>query len=174
MVSLLQQRAPVLVFLLLVQSLSSSILNAYSALLQSHIALAMAVSMVVGTGGNAGNQSAVLVTRSLARRAISPSEVRRVMRKEFVLSLFIGAGLGLLGFLRMSLFGPADVMESLAIGCTIALVIVLSMFVGVVLPVALDSYKLDPAWSSTQFTTTLTDVAGVSIFMLVSAAILLG
>ena len=48
------------------QSVSSFILSSYSELLQQHTVVVMFLTMLVGAGGNAGNQSAVLVIRGLA------------------------------------------------------------------------------------------------------------
>lgn len=60
------RRASVLVALMLLQSASSSILAAYAELLSRHMVVTLFLTMLVGAGGNAGNQSAVFVIRGLA------------------------------------------------------------------------------------------------------------
>jgi magnesium transporter len=52
----LSKRLPWLVALLLLQSFSAAILHAFDELLAKHIVIAVFIPMLVGTGGNAGNQ----------------------------------------------------------------------------------------------------------------------
>ena len=56
-------RICLLSFLLLLQSGSSFILQSFSDLISKHILITMYLTMLVGAGGNAGNQAAVLVIR---------------------------------------------------------------------------------------------------------------
>lgn len=53
---ILLRRLPWLIGLLLLQSFSASILHRYDAFLEAHILFTYFIPMVVGTGGNAGNQ----------------------------------------------------------------------------------------------------------------------
>lgn len=51
--------------LLVLQSTSSFVLDAYQDLLKQHIVVTLFLTMLVGAGGNAGNQSAIKVIRGL-------------------------------------------------------------------------------------------------------------
>lgn len=51
--------------LLIIQSTSSFVLNQYEDLLRDHIVVTLFLTMLVGAGGNAGNQSAIKVIRAL-------------------------------------------------------------------------------------------------------------
>ena len=68
----LRDRFGVLASLLVLQSLSSLVLQRYEQLLEHHIEITLFLTMVVGAGGNASNQSAVDVIRGLATGAIRP------------------------------------------------------------------------------------------------------
>ena len=54
-----QDRAGWLVGLLVLQSMSSFIISRNEALLQSHLVIVQFLTMLVGAGGNAGNQASV-------------------------------------------------------------------------------------------------------------------
>jgi hypothetical protein len=54
-----------LVGLLVLQSTSSFILESYEDLLREHLVVTVFLTMLVGAGGNAGNQSAIKVIRGL-------------------------------------------------------------------------------------------------------------
>lgn len=49
--------------LLVLQSMSSVVLDSYQELLQEHLVITLFLTMLVGAGGNAGNQSAIKVRR---------------------------------------------------------------------------------------------------------------
>lgn len=55
-------RAKWLLGLLVLQSSSSLILNEYEALIKDHLVVTLFLTMLVGAGGNAGNQSAIKVS----------------------------------------------------------------------------------------------------------------
>ncbi|KAK9868047.1 hypothetical protein WJX84_002663 [Apatococcus fuscideae] len=51
--------------LLVLQSMSSVVLDRYQELLKDHIVVTLFLTMLVGAGGNAGNQSSIKVIRGL-------------------------------------------------------------------------------------------------------------
>jgi Mg/Co/Ni transporter MgtE len=53
------------------QSTSSLVLDSYQDLLRDHLVVTLFLTMLVGAGGNAGNQSAIKVIRGLATGSIS-------------------------------------------------------------------------------------------------------
>ena len=67
----LRGRVSLLAGLLLFQSCSSFILSSFEMLLQKHSVIVCFLTMLVGAGGNAGNQAAVLVIRGLATGEIT-------------------------------------------------------------------------------------------------------
>lgn len=56
--------------LLVLQSMSSFVLDSYQELLRNHLVVTLFLTMLVGAGGNAGNQSAIKVIRGL----VSPAQ----------------------------------------------------------------------------------------------------
>ena len=59
--------------LLVLQSSSSFVLDRYEGLLKEHIFVTLFLTMLVGAGGNAGNQSAIKVIRGLATGTLEPT-----------------------------------------------------------------------------------------------------
>lgn len=53
--------------LLVLQSTSSFVLEQYQELLKQHLVVTVFLTMLVGAGGNAGNQSAIKIIRGLVR-----------------------------------------------------------------------------------------------------------
>jgi Mg/Co/Ni transporter MgtE len=47
--------------------MSSFVLDSYQELLRNHLVVTLFLTMLVGAGGNAGNQSAIKVIRGLVR-----------------------------------------------------------------------------------------------------------
>ena len=59
-----------LVGLLIAQSLSGVVIEYFQSLIQDHIVVSVFLTMLVGAGGNAGNQSAIYIIRGLAKNEI--------------------------------------------------------------------------------------------------------
>ena len=75
-VASLRSRASWLLGLLLCQSASSFILEGNEALIQSHPVIVYFMTMLVGAGGNAGNQASVRIIRGLATGEVNPMSER--------------------------------------------------------------------------------------------------
>ena len=75
-VSVLQERVGVLAILMVFQSASGMILSRFEDMLQKHVVVTLFLTMLVGAGGNAGNQAAVRIIRGLAVGAVVPGENR--------------------------------------------------------------------------------------------------
>merc|ERR1719273_2627986 len=84
----LRDRAYWLVGLLVLQSCSGLILSRNEMLLQKHPVIIYFLTMLVGAGGNAGNQASVRVIRGLALgRLDEPSQKNRFLDREFKMAL---------------------------------------------------------------------------------------
>ncbi|HEY3789154.1 MAG TPA: magnesium transporter [Urbifossiella sp.] len=71
------------------------------------VVLALFVPLCISTGGNSGSQAATLVTRSLALGYVKPRDWKRVLRRELLMGLVLGATLGGIAFFRGALT-PTD------------------------------------------------------------------
>ena len=69
-------------------------LHVFEATLEQVVALALFIPLVIGTGGNAGSQSATTVTRALAVGELRIGDVALVVLREARVGVLLGAMLG--------------------------------------------------------------------------------
>ncbi|KAH9578627.1 SLC41 divalent cation transporter [Trypanosoma melophagium] len=128
------QRTTVLVVLLLFQSLSQFILEMYEELISHHVIIPMFLTMLVGAGGNAGNQSTVRCITGLATREFRQDDYLLVLRKEIACGLISSSLLTLVGFARVYYFYGAQFYSTIAVSLSLFCIIVISTLLGTTLP----------------------------------------
>ena len=163
-------RASWLVGLLVLQSMSSFIISYNEALLKRHIVIVQFLTMLVGAGGNAGNQATVRVIRGLATGTISPSNTQAFIRNELLIGLCLSIILGVTGCLRALAFS-VPLPETICITTALLMIVIISVAIGATLPLGMKHVGIDPAHSSTTIQV-LMDILGVTITVYVSAAVL--
>lgn len=132
--------------------------------------LALFVPLLIGTGGNTGNQAATTVTRALALNDVGPRDLLKVLLKELRVGALLGGLLGLAGFAVAGLV--YDPRIGAVIGLTLFSVCVMAATVGGVMPLVARALKVDPAVFSNPFITTFVDATGLVIYFLIAAAVL--
>jgi Mg/Co/Ni transporter MgtE len=167
----LVNRASWLIGLLIFQSLSSYILSYNEKLLQHHPNIIFFLTMLVGAGGNAGNQATVRVIREIAVGSLHGDATKQFVIREFFMAISLSFILGLFGLIRVCLFSSALFSESLAISASLSIIVFLSIVIGAVLPLSFQMIGLDPANSSTTIQVIM-DISGVLITCLVATVLL--
>ncbi len=152
--------------------LASLVIGLFEGTLEHAVALAVLMPIVASMGGNAGTQTLTVAVRALATRELTATNAPRLLGKEMVVALLNGALLALLtGAVAWLWFG------SVMIGVTIALALVVTLLVaglaGLLIPLALERLRIDPAVSSGVFLTTVTDVVGFFTFLGLAALLVL-
>jgi len=151
---------------------ASLVIGMFDQTIQSIVALAVLMPIVASMGGNAGTQSLTVTVRQLALGDIDPTEAKRVITKEVILSL----GNGLLYALVMGAIAWAW-FDMPMLGVVIALSMVINLlaagFFGATIPLVLKGLGIDPAVGSTVLLTTVTDVVGFFSFLGLASLILL-
>mmetsp|Transcript_23588 Transcript_23588/g.41862 ORF Transcript_23588/g.41862 Transcript_23588/m.41862 type:complete len:500 (-) Transcript_23588:106-1605(-) len=163
-------RAGWLVGLLVFQSLSSFILARNESLLRHHAVIVQFLTMLVGAGGNAGNQASVGVVRGLAVGTIDRSNARAFLKRELAMGLALSIILGLAGFIRAAVFS-VPFLEIVAITSSLFMIVVISVVTGALLPLGMQYVGIDPAHSSTTIQVIM-DITGVVITVQVSSLVL--
>jgi Mg/Co/Ni transporter MgtE len=146
-----RRRAGVLVALLAFQSCSSFILASFETLLQKHTVVVFFLTMLVGAGGNAGNQAAVLVIRGLATGLLG----------ECRMALAIAVPMVAAGYVRVIAFHGTHT-DALAITTSLLVIVVSSVIFGTLLPLLLHHCGLDAAHAGATIQVIM-DLAGVCI-----------
>jgi magnesium transporter len=131
------------------------------------------IPLLIGTGGNAGSQTVGTVIRGLALGDIHFSDVPRVLGREFLTGLLLGALLGSLGFI----FTWGILRHSATFGLVIAFAIlgicIWANCVGAMIPIFAQRVGIDPALVSAPLISTLVDATGLVIFYIVAIILLI-
>mmetsp|Transcript_40285 Transcript_40285/g.60427 ORF Transcript_40285/g.60427 Transcript_40285/m.60427 type:complete len:416 (-) Transcript_40285:227-1474(-) len=165
-----KSRAYWLVGLLALQSCSGFILARNEELLQAHPVIVYFLTMLVGAGGNAGNQASVRVIRGLALGTLNDKTQRRFLSREFKMALSLSSTLSLAGFAR-ALIVRTPIPETIAITSALTIIVFSSICLGAILPLGLKRLGVDPAHSSTTIQVVM-DILGVLLTVLVSTSLL--
>ena len=167
----LYDRSRWLVGLLIFQSCSSYILANNETLLTNHPSIIYFLTMLVGAGGNAGNQSAVRVIRGIALGDIHDRNYKKFLVREVGMALALSTLMGIAGFIRATLSSQTSAAECIAITLSLVLIVFVSVIFGAILPIILNLLDIDPANSSTSIQV-LMDILGVLLTCLVSTLLL--
>jgi magnesium transporter len=167
---LVRSRVVWLLVLAVGASLTVQVLDAFQATLAQLTVLALFVPLLIGTGGNTGNQAATTVTRSLALGEVAPRDVLRVLSREIRVGFCLGLLLGSLGFLFAGLIYEWQI--GLVIALTLVAVCTVAASVGGMMPLIARSIHVDPAVFSNPFISTFTDATGLVIYFLIAKAVL--
>jgi cation transporter-like permease len=157
--------------LLVFQSFSSFILASNESLLQTHPSIVFFLTMLVGAGGNAGNQAAVRVIRGIAIGALNEHTVSQFIVRELFMAFSLSLTLGAAGLLRALLSAQTSLSETVAITITLMIIVFISIVTGALLPLLLHQIKIDPAHSSTSIQVIM-DISGVLITCSMSSMLL--
>ncbi len=149
---------------LLTAFLASSVLGLFETELQKMVALAVLAPIVAGQGGVAATQTMTVAVRALATRDLGAANAMRVTLRETAVGLLNGLGFGLLtGVIAGVWFHEFGIGMVIALAMTVNLVA--GALGGILIPLALEKYRADPAVSSGVFVTTVTDVVGFFAFL---------
>lgn len=164
-------RSSWLIGLLIFQSFSSYILSNNEELLQKHPSIVFYLTMLVGAGGNAGNQATVRVIRELAVGSLVGKAKINFILREMLMAVALSLIVGVFGFLRVYVFSDVPLAESIAITIALTSIVLMSVVVGALLPLLFQKVGLDPANSSTTIQVIM-DISGVLITCLVATMVL--
>jgi magnesium transporter len=159
-----RSRVPWLLVNLVTAFLAASVISLFDATIEKVVALAVLMPIVAGMGGNAGSQTMTVTVRALATRDLDIYNAWRIIRREMLVGFINGVIFAvLIGLVAGAWF------RSPSIGVIIGAAMVINMFVaalgGILIPLTLDRFKIDPAVASAVFVTTVTDVVGFFAFL---------
>jgi magnesium transporter len=180
--ALVRRRAGWLLVLFLGEMLTATAMGRFQEEIARAVVLALFVPLIISSGGNSGSQAATLIIRALAVGDLALRDWWRVMRREVFSGLVLGGILGLVGFLRISVwslfapgtYGPHWPLIALTVWLALIGVVLWGTVAGSMLPLFLKRFGLDPAVSSAPFVATLVDVTGLVIYFEVASQLLRG
>jgi magnesium transporter len=144
--------------------LASSVLGFFEGQLQKMVALAVLAPIVASQGGNATTQTMTVAVRALATRDLVDSNARRVVRRELLVGLLNGLAFALITGAAAYIWFRVPGL-GFVIGLAMICNLVAAALGGILIPMALNRLKYDPAVASSPFVTTVTDVVGFFSFL---------
>ena len=148
---------------------AASIIGTFEHLLESMIALAAFIPVIIGMGGNIGTQSSTIIVRGIATGRIEIGSELKVMWKEVRVGIILGALYGLLlGAFAKFRFIDSDPMLGIVVGLSIGCSMLLAVAVGTFIPMFLRKVDIDPAIATGPFVTTSIDILGVLFYFVIA------
>src|SRR5205085_12263915 len=128
------------------------------------VALARLAPIVASQGGNAATQTMTVAVRALATRELSSANAARLILREVLVGLVNGLAFAVItGVAAAAWFKIPDL--GLVIGLAMICNLIAGALGGILIPLALNRLRSDPAVSSGVFVTTVTDVIGFFSFL---------
>lgn len=152
-----------LLILMFSATITGSIITRYENAFQAVPLLVSFIPMLMDTGGNCGSQSSTLIIRGLALGDIKFKDLFRVIFKEFRISLIVGAILAVANGLRIFI-QYQNPQIAIVVALSLAAVVILSKFIGCVLPLFANKVGLDPAIMASPLITTIVDTCSILVY----------
>ncbi|MCF4166555.1 magnesium transporter [Zavarzinia compransoris] len=152
--------------------LASAVIGLFDGAIEKIVALAVLMPIVASMGGNAATQTLTVAVRTIATRELTTANARRVVTKEALVGAINGAVFALIvGAIGFAWFGDWELGAVFAVAMVINMVA--AALAGVLVPITLDRFGVDPAIASGVFVTTVTDIVGFLAFLGLAALLLL-
>jgi magnesium transporter len=144
--------------------LASSVLGLFEGQLEQMVALAVLAPIVASQGGNAATQTMTVAVRALATRELGSSNAWRVVVREALVGLINGVAFAVItGIAAVAWFKIPGL--GIVIGLAMICNLIAGALGGILIPMALERVRADPAVASGTFVTTVTDVVGFFSFL---------
>ena len=144
--------------------LATWVISFFGASIEQMVALAFLMPIVASMGGNAGMQTLAVTIRAIATKELSKSNFNRVVGKEFLIGILNGIIFAIITAVIVQ-FWFKEINLSLLIGISMILNMIVAGLFGILVPVSLKKFNIDPALASSVFVTTITDVIGFLSFL---------
>ncbi|RLL38035.1 magnesium transporter [Acinetobacter cumulans] len=168
---LYQKRVFWLVFLVFGSLLSGFGIAHFEDIIATNLVLVFFLPLLVGSGGNAGSQSATLMVRALATGDVHFKDWFYLIGRESLVALCLGATMAIavsaLGYYR------GDEMVALVLALSMMAIVMLGCLIGMSLPFILNRMGLDPASASAPLVTSICDASGVLVYLFIASQLLL-
>ncbi len=152
--------------------LASWVISLFGAEIEKVVALAFLMPIVASMGGNAGMQTLAVTIRAIATKELSSGNINKIITKEFFIGVLNGFIFAIItGVIVQLWFKQIDL--SIIIFASMILNMIVAGLFGILIPVTLKKFNIDPALASSVFVTTVTDVIGFLSFLGIGSIIFL-
>ncbi|MEM6603438.1 MAG: magnesium transporter [Pseudomonadota bacterium] len=145
--------------------LAAVIIAFFSDTIEKYVVLAAMGPLVASMGGNAGSQTLTVAVRAIATRSLNETNMRKIVLKELKVGLLNGIIFAVTAALLVvsgAVFDlwPLDYKLCIIMASAMLVSMVSAAMSGILIPLLLRTFKVDPAVSAVVFVTTVTDVVG--------------
>ena len=148
--------------------LATWVISIFGATIEQMVALAFLMPIVASMGGNAGMQTLAVTVRTIATNELTKNNFAQNISKEFFIGILNGIIFALISAVVVQLWFN-DIQLSLIISISMVLNMIVAGLFGILVPISLKKFNIDPAIASSVFVTTITDVIGFLSFLGIGA-----
>jgi len=158
---LYQKRILWLLALVLMNIFSGAAIASFEQTIANAVALVFFLPLLIDSGGNAGAQSATLMTRALATGEVQMKNWVKLVGKEITVSFLLGLTMAVAVSIVASFRAPEVLV---VVSLTMVSIVLVGSLVGLTLPFVFTKFGIDPATASAPLITSLADIFGVLIY----------
>ncbi len=148
--------------------IASVVIGFFQEDIEKVVALAVLMPIVASMGGNAGMQTLAVTIRSIATNELTKNNFSQNVIKEFSIGILNGIIFAIISAIVVHIWFN-DITLSLIISISMVLNMIVAGLFGILVPISLKKFNIDPAIASSVFVTTITDVIGFLSFLGVGA-----
>jgi len=148
--------------------LATWVISIFGATIEQMVALAFLMPIVASMGGNAGMQTLAVTVRTIATNELTKNNFAQNISKEFFIGILNGIIFAFISAVVVQLWFN-DIQLSLIISISMVLNMIVAGLFGILVPISLKKFNIDPAIASSVFVTTITDVIGFLSFLGIGA-----
>ena len=167
-----KRRLPWLILLLFIGMITAGIIGSFEETLGTYTVLAIFIPLIAGMGGNIGTQSLAVVVRGLALEKLDRTRIIQLIKREIGTGIIIGVVCGILVSIISQVFAGGHPILGFIVGISLFCVLIVSAFIGTIVPLIIHHFDLDPAVASGPFITTVNDIVGLTIYFTIATMLL--
>ncbi len=156
-------RLPWLIILMFGDFLSANVIRGFAHVLETAVALAFFIPVLMDMGGNVGTQSLAMTVRGLATGEIERSDIPSILWRETKVGFMLGAFSGLL-IAGVATLWQGDPTLGVVIGFAMFCTMTIAGVLGTAVPLIFDGLGVDSAVASSPFITSAVDITGLLIY----------
>ena len=168
---IVRKRIGWLLLLFVASTLSGEVIRMFQNELDIVVALGFFITLITGTGGNAGSQTVATIIRAITLDEVRLSNLTTAWRREVTVGLLLGLVMGAVGIVR-ALLWHTGFEVALVVALTLPLIVIWATTVATVIPILADRFHIDPTVISGPMIATIVDATGLMIYFSLAKFIL--
>ncbi|MBK8901602.1 MAG: magnesium transporter [Anaerolineaceae bacterium] len=168
---IVRKRIGWLLLLFVASTLSGEVIRLFQNELDLVVALGFFITLITGTGGNAGSQTVATIIRAITLDEVRLSNLGAAWRREVSVGLLLGLVMGAVGIVR-ALLWQTGYEVALVVALTLPVIVIWSTTVATLIPILADRFHIDPTVISGPMIATIVDATGLLIYFSLAKFIL--